>query len=348
MPEHDIGQQSPQPAAPTAPQFAPPGASSTPATAPAPQFAPPAPPAPQFAPPAFPAPQIAPPPAASAYAPASSQPQRSSSRKTVTWIVVGSILVFAVFIAAIIALVVFIAGEVRERQLGAPLVAGESTTVEAQSPLECDDKCLQLDGTLLFSSDFAQYGITDKTSDAFASSPQAEIDAMKVAFFDVEGAPLECAVTYGTGPVTLDVSSDTDPSVESITVADGYGDPAGANYLQQSLREFDNSADAEAYLRDIRAEIEACPTYSSKDATTGFTFDTRVSVAGGLDLPDSVAAAGWVESAPQSRYYAFDVQRGNSVIRTTLMSYDGLSEEKFREIVETTAQRLSHVTPISE
>lgn len=382
MPEHDFGQQAPQPAAPTAPQHVPTGANPTPATAPAPpfaapatatapqfatpatasapqfaapatasapqfatpatasapQYAPPAPPAQQFAAPAFPAPQFAPPPAASAYAPASSQAKRSSSNRTVTWIVVGSILVFAVFIAAIVALVVFITGALNEQEKGEPLVAGGSPTTEARAPLDCESECLLMNGPLLFSTDFIDHNLIADRSLAYPSTVEYEHGSMITSFDDLGGTPAQCSFVYSVSPVTLDTLG-AEATTESIQVHEPYSDADGATYFQQSTRVFSSSADAVTYMQQLETELAACPRYSTDGSLLPAV--TSVESAASLSVPDSVANLGWVELGTDARYYAIDLQRGNVVIRSGLTSSGDMTEQEFRDLVSITAQRFA-------
>jgi hypothetical protein len=59
-----------------------------------------------------------------------------------------------------------------------------------------------------------------------------------------------------------------------------------------------------------------------------------------------VAGIGWVETTDYySRYYSFDLQRGNIVIRTGLGTAEEISELEFRALVEHVAVQLAQITP---
>jgi len=59
------------------------------------------------------------------------------SRKTIGWIITGSLLLVAIIFGSIAALFFFIAGAVRDREMGPPLVAGEVAEPVAADPLDC-------------------------------------------------------------------------------------------------------------------------------------------------------------------------------------------------------------------
>ena len=75
-----------------------------------------------------------------------------------------------------------------------------------------------------------------------------------------------------------------------------------------------------------------------------------ISPAPAIAVPDSVAAAGWVRDSefggPFSRNYVFDLQLGNIVVRTRLVTHKEVTEVEFRAFVERFAEQLAAALPL--
>ena len=89
--------------------------------------------------------------------------------------------------------------------------------------------------------------------------------------------------------------------------------------------------------------MKGCEGYEIGDAQTYWTAD--VSLAPALDLPETVAAAGWVEESPFGRYYVWDLQRANIVVRTTVFTDGLITQEQADTFNETLATTLGLLKP---
>jgi len=173
----------------------------------------------------------------------------------------------------------------------------------------------------------------------YASNVADETEFMLTSFSDAGGSPNICAVTYGTAPVTVDISQQKSIVSETIETYVAFSDPDDVNSFQQTARAFASSAEATAYMKQLDSELNQCTIYSTESGTA-LPLTTKVSRSPALVVPASVAAIGWVEVSPGTRYYAIDVQRGNLVVRSTLTSFEGMTEQDFRELITITASRL--------
>ena len=68
-----------------------------------------------------------------------------------------------------------------------------------------------------------------------------------------------------------------------------------------------------------------------------------ISPAPALAVPDTVAAVGWREANALGRYYVFDLQYANLVVRTAISTVDVISEAQYRAIVEELATHLAEL-----
>jgi len=112
----------------------------------------------------------------------------------------------------------------------------------------------------------------------------------------------------------------------------------------QSVRLFPDAAAAEAYMASLSAGIAACDGYVN-DQSYGF----EVTAEPALHMPVSIAAVGFVKSPePGTRYYVFDLQRGNMVIRTVAVSDGAIDDAAFRELVQRQADLMGTLSPATK
>jgi hypothetical protein len=159
-----------------------------------------------------------------------------------------------------------------------------------------------------------------------------------------KGSPDECFVTFPQAPLSILDQPPVDDDGSLISYTGAWADKDEWSNLAQAVRLFETDEDAVTYMAGLPDVIEGCTHYQSGSGDTYWQAD--VTPAPALKLPPSVAAIGWVEQGDYyARYYAFDVQRGNIVIRTALSTTDEISELEFRSLVEHVALQLSEIQP---
>jgi hypothetical protein len=229
-----------------------------------------------------------------------------------------------------------------------PLVAGDPGPAVAANPLVCPGECFPLDV-------FGDVGLDASTYDALAglaqteewgdyadTTPSKEYTYAARYWTDNEGTPPECFSIYIQVPLATPFDVRPDAPDDTVGYLGYYESPDAYSGLQESARLFTDSASAEAHMSTFKDLVASCTEYEIGSGSEYWTAD--VSPVPALDLPDSVAAVGWVEDSPfGSRYYAIDLQRGNLVVRAALYTDGGITEEEYREYVEELAQQLAEL-----
>jgi len=352
-------------AAPSAGQPTPPPATPPPATPvqAAPVQATPvqSPPAQRFGPP----PQLASPPQAFAvatpnYLPAPPPPRRRLTRASVIGIVAGSVALVLIVAGAIGGSILVLqtvghhssaggSGSTSSAPPAVPHAGGVKSSSTAQKPLNCSANCF--DSVFAIAGDtvpppsaITALGLTktiDSLGDYSSSTPADEYDQTLSAWQDAKATPPECFFSYFQSPVVAGLGEKPSRDATQIDYSGTHSDKAKNNILTQAVRVFANSSDADAYMQQLAAAIDGCPSYRTSDSSG--SLDTTVKAAKPFsDFPDSEAAVGWIESSYGGHYESIDVQRGNLVVRTTLESYDdAVSDAQFRSFVNEDAWQIA-------
>ncbi|HWH96957.1 MAG TPA: hypothetical protein VNS80_01195 [Pseudolysinimonas sp.] len=270
-------------------------------------------------------------------------------------IIVGS-LAFLGLIVGVTLVALQVATSISQSPFSAPvsapggelddLLEGDPGSPVAVDPLDCA-VCFEIDDarTLALPAEaYAEVGLgngDDETDETTAR--QAHLDESKGWNTD-GGTPDQCYFTYPTAPLHFVPGDPITAAAERDLVyyPEWHFDESEYYLLTEAIRVFDESTSATAYLAGLESAVGGCPTYTFSE--TGWS--TVVTATPALDLPDSVAAYGWAESAGLNRFYGVDLQRGNLVVRLTLTSDpDGPTEAEFRHLAEAYAVVLSELDP---
>jgi hypothetical protein len=231
----------------------------------------------------------------------------------------------------------------------APHPGGVTSSATARKPLSCSASCFG--NTILIPGDtvpppssITALGLTktiDSLGDYGSSTASDEYDQTLSGWKDAKASPPECFFTYFQSPVVATLGARPDRDITEIDYSGTHSDSAKDNILTQSVRIFANSADAETYMEQLAAAIDACPSYRTADDSGSLEVDVTPTRAF-TDFPSSAAAVGWVESSYGGHYESIDVQRGNIVVRTSLQSDDdGVTEQEFRDFVDDDAWQIA-------
>ena len=253
-------------------------------------------------------------------------------------IVLGSLLVLGGIGLAIGLVVQAIVGTLPTSPTAQELVSGTPGPAVAVDPLVCPDDCFSvgsIGGTILATSAYEEMGLieqSDKWGDYDTTSLRDEFDYTTEAWATDRGSPQQCFFIYYSRPVVTTLATAPDPSDDVLDYTGTHTDRIGYSYMAQSVRVFGTSQGAEEHMASLQKAIAGCSQYTIRPGGDALTYD--VTAAPALDVPDSVAVQGWVESSEFGRFYSFDVQRSNLVVRTYLSTDGSVTEEEFRDAID--------------
>jgi hypothetical protein len=108
--------------------------------------------------------------------------------------------------------------------------------------------------------------------------------------------------------------------------------------VEQWARVFPDTATATGYMAALDAGLGACTAYADMNGST----TEIVTRQAAIDVPESVAALGWVREplSTNDRFYVMDLQRANIVIRTVGYNDGTYTDELWREFMVDAAAQL--------
>lgn len=282
--------------------------------------------------------------------PHSEPPRRGLGGGAIAALITVGVVVFCGAAAGVVGLATGFAAVVEESSLLPveirPLVDGDPGSPVAVDPLTCgDDVCFD---TSVFrrltptSGDLRRIGLTEQWGafgDYATSTEQSEFINARDWWEEQEVSPDSCFITALERPMALTLSGGSSAPDDPIEILAEYGDESEYSYFAQSARLFGTTAQAEEHMQTFDDLLGGCSVYTLTDDYG--RHKTRISPAPAITVDDSVSAVGWVEEWDFGRYYAFDVQRGNVVVRT-IVSTDGVvTEEDYRAYTEIVARELA-------
>ena len=276
-------------------------------------------------------------------------PTPPKPRRWLPWVIVlGILLVITLLVVALVSVVTGLR-ENRTSQ-GAPLVAGD-TGIPTAELLDCIDPCFtasDIEATVLSETTLDTFGLTQHgfpwgTYDATTADELYR--SMTASWAANDGEPDTCVFALGNSPSVIDLVSD-DGVLDHIEFTGEHADADITTTLDQSIRIFPDAASAASHMSTLYDQIEGCPEISIGSERERYT--AQITGAPGLTLPGTVAGVGWVRTGdpgPRWRAYVFDLQLGNLVVRTRMLTDGSTSEQAFRAFVEDYAYRLSLIEP---
>lgn len=193
-----------------------------------------------------------------------------------------------------------------------------------------------------------ELGLTDATF-AYGTYGPTTVGEMYAGFEAAwtrnAGAPDACFFAPTNAPVSGRPDSSLADSTDVVEFIGTHEDSGRWNTLDQAVRVFPDSAAASDYMADLSAAVEDCEQVSY-DAPDRYV--AEVSPEAALRLPDSVAGVGWVRTGDPGvrwRAHVIDLQRGNIVVRTRLLTDGSIDDIHFRTWVEGYSLILSSTAP---
>lgn len=302
----------------------------------------PRPPAGAFVPPASPTPPAA--------------PTRASMRRRSTiglLIVVGSIVLLALLGWGISAVATTVAKLQNWKPSGGQeLLSGDPGSPLPVDPLECTSACFSIDDAdalVPSSAALTEIGLTDTTFPHGTYDPTSvgELYRSHAAGWAADrGTPDTCFFSMTNSPLSGGLDPELATVRDLVDFLGTYEDPRRRNLLDQSMRVFPDSASASSYLAGLSEAIGRCPELAIGPESNRYrpTIDPEAA----LPSPDSVAAVGWVRTGDPGlrwRAYIVDLQRGNLVVRTRLLTDGSITETQFRSWVQAYSLVLASVPP---
>jgi hypothetical protein len=276
-------------------------------------------------------------------------------RRRRLWIpltIIGAIVV----IAALVAAAIFAINTLAARGFGTPSFSQPLETGAPQWPtpikqLECEGPCFTTDdiaATVMSDEDLDYFGLTKHDFPWGTYDPITADSAYRNAIASwtaSEGKPDECIFAVGASPSVIDLSSDKGV-LDEIQYTGDHATEDVSTSIDQSVRVFSDTASATAYLTTLQSQISAC---SEITVGTGVhTYSAAITPAPALNLREDETSIGWVRTGdPGQRWraYVYDMQRGNLVVRTRMLTDGSYYESEFRDFVEYYAFQLEDIVP---
>jgi hypothetical protein len=259
------------------------------------------------------------------------------------------VVVVAIPVVSVLGLVSYVGHSLRETSPDQPFIEGPAQQPDGMSPLSCPDRCFDLDTATLMAvsaEDLSPLAIKDERYGVgeFEPSTVAEVAPAVGERWLALGGNEECAFLPSNAPyfaVGADSTSENPISwVQTWETGDEMTDIAA--------RVFPTSEDASAFMRDLHERVAACP-WQDLDTPAAGGLDTslvQITAQAALDVPNEVAAVGWVREGspgPRWRSYVWDLQRGNLVVQVRVLTDGRIVEQDVASYAELLAERLGNI-----
>jgi hypothetical protein len=222
------------------------------------------------------------------------------------------------------------------------LAQGDPGSPFAMTPLTCATACFgedDLGATILGADQFVDAEVP-YTHPPEVSTTAIDVQPVDLADWDDSGiSPDECFVTWSESPIVEPAGAVLAPDfVAPLTDHTGDADTR----LVQSVRLFADSDAAEAYMTALFTGLASCPEWR----TVSNGVERPVFLAPALRTAPSVASYGFVvEPQDDERRFVFDLQRGNMVVRSVLITSLSYDDQLFRELVREQADAMDALEP---
>ena len=268
-----------------------------------------------------------------------------------TWalIAVGVLAVPTVVVGGMFA---YVEHSLTETSPDQPFLTGTAQRPDAASPLVCAAQCFDTDAAALMAvsaEDLAPLSIEDErfgVDDLEPSTVSAAAPGLGEAWLAV-GGDEQCAFVTANAPyIAVGADSESEDPIRWIQTWETKDEVTDI-----AARAFPTTDDAIAFMRDLHERVTAC-SWQDLNLPTAGGLDTslvQITSQAAIDVPDEVAAVGWVREGtpgPRWRSYVWDLQRGNLVIQVRVLTDGRILERDVATYAELMADRLSTL-PVS-
>jgi hypothetical protein len=233
-----------------------------------------------------------------------------------------------------------------------PLATGAPGSPLAEEPLDCVTACFteeSIPGTLAFEAELYPLGLTEDTfpSGTYDPAPvQALVRASSADWATYDGEPDVCSFAVQNSPFGATLTSDAG-NEDMIYFTGTHQDEDLLDSFDQSVRIFPDTVSATGYMTALASSIDDCDVVTIGPPSDRYS--ATITPAPALHVDPGTAAVGWVRTGVPGlrwRAYVFDVQYGNLVARTRLLTDGEIREKQFRDLVSRFTDQLSSLEPV--
>lgn len=271
----------------------------------------------------------------------------TAHKRTPRWVIavaIGVVCLIGGGVVAVVSALPDVADNGNELFGPNPLETGAPQSPVAAVPLECNSQCFSdevVAETIVPQSRLDELGltmITEERGDREPSDAAWEYPYLKSEWQRLGSATDSCFFTLPQFALAAELDSPPAPG-DQVEFTGTSSSEDEFSWFSQSVRIFPTSAEAVAHMSRLNDLIEDCDYYTYDPAVEDWK--ATISPAPAIAAPDTVAAVGWREANALGRYYVFDLQYANVVVRTVLSTVDVISETQYRDLVEELAVHLS-------
>ena len=233
----------------------------------------------------------------------------------------------------------------------APLATGGPGSPLARDPLACPSACFtdaDIAATVVGEDELDAVGLSEGQWSWGAyldSAVGQEYNMFRLQWDDTLAEPAECFPLSITSPIAAPYDKRPLAPKDAIYFVGGANDVDELDYFSQATRVFGSSAEATSHMEALAQHVLNCQHYFSEGED--YYWSSDVTSAPALTVPPSVAAVGWQEEGNGGRFFSFDLQRGNMVVRSSLWIADEATESDFRTLMTGLAEQLESA-PVPE
>ena len=226
-----------------------------------------------------------------------------------------------------------------------PLTRGEPGPSTATIPLECPEQCFTeaaFESVLMGSFTYSSLGVPvegEELDDEYAKTTADEDFLSSASYWKAEDStPDKCFFTAAIAPTSDSLDGRPAFPDDPIRYHTDWYSESEYSMLSHTSRLFTTTDAAEEHMSSLLAQIEGCTSYTMGGREKYWA--ATVTPMPAIDLPNSVAAVGWVEEGYGIRYYTANLQRGNMAIRVSLSTDGEITEQDFRDYLWSAAEYL--------
>ena len=273
-------------------------------------------------------------------------------------LIAGAVVVLLAVVAFVTIMVMgfsaYVSHSIAETSPDQAFLEGEAQQPRAVSPLPCPDQCFDLDdanAVAVSVDDLSVLAIEDEIHGVGAFEPASVGDIAPAVGEDwlSVGGDAQCAFVIANAPY-IPLGSDG-TSLDPIMWLQTW--ETDSEVMDIAARTFATTEEASAFMLDIHERVPRCAWQDLAIPSAGVLDSTLVEITAqaAIDVPDSVAAVGWVREGtpgPRWRSYVWDLQSGNLVVQVRVLTDGRVLEQDVADFAELVAGRLGDLVPSTQ